>query len=44
MSPSPQAPAPLRPIIDVHVIVRDGDKLLLSRRAGAYGHGRWHAP
>jgi len=35
---------PSSPVIDVHLILRDGDKILLSQRAGAYGHGRWHAP
>ncbi len=33
-----------RPVIDVHIILRDGDKILLSQRGGPYGHGRWHAP
>ncbi|MFJ4679203.1 NUDIX domain-containing protein [Kitasatospora sp. NPDC088783] len=33
-----------RPIVDVHVHVRDGDKILLSQRGGPYGHGQWHAP
>ncbi|MFM9446224.1 NUDIX hydrolase [Streptomyces acidiscabies] len=37
--------APLaHPVIDTHVILRDGDKVLLSLRAGSYGHGRWHMP
>ncbi|MBK3584869.1 NUDIX domain-containing protein [Streptomyces sp. MBT57] len=35
---------PVKPIIDVHVIVRAGEKLLLSPRGGPYGHGQWHAP
>ncbi|MEU2730473.1 NUDIX hydrolase [Streptomyces griseoviridis] len=35
---------PARPVIDTHVIVRNGDKVLLSRRNGPYGHGRWHMP
>lgn len=44
MSTHTQVPVPARPIVDVHVIVRDGEKLLLSQRGGPYGHGRWHAP
>lgn len=32
------------PVIDTHVILRDGDKVLLSQRGGPYGYGRWHAP
>ncbi|MYW67162.1 NUDIX domain-containing protein [Streptomyces sp. SID8379] len=32
------------PVIDTHVIVRDGDKILLSQRGGPYGRGRWHMP
>jgi 8-oxo-dGTP diphosphatase len=36
--------SPARPVIDTHVIVRDGDKILLSQRGGPYGHGRWHMP
>lgn len=32
------------PIIDVHVILCDGEKILLSQRVGPYGHGMWHAP
>ncbi|MDX3024933.1 NUDIX hydrolase [Streptomyces acidiscabies] len=35
---------PATPVIDTHVIVRDGDKILLSQRGGPYGHGRWHMP
>lgn len=35
---------PAQPVIDTHVILRDGDKVLLSLRAGSYGHGRWHMP
>jgi 8-oxo-dGTP diphosphatase len=35
---------PTPPIVDVHVLVRDGEKLLLSQRGGPYGHGQWHAP
>ncbi|HET6858630.1 MAG TPA: NUDIX domain-containing protein [Streptomyces sp.] len=37
-------PQPAQPVIDTHVILRDGQKLLLSRRGGPYGHGRWHMP
>lgn len=33
-----------QPVIDTHVIVRDGDKLLFSQRGGPYGYGRWHMP
>ncbi|MFF7234274.1 NUDIX domain-containing protein [Streptomyces sioyaensis] len=33
-----------QPVIDTHVIVREGDKILLSQRGGPYGHGRWHMP
>ncbi|MEU7554056.1 NUDIX domain-containing protein [Streptomyces sp. NPDC044571] len=36
--------APATPVIDTHVILRDGDKILLSQRGGPYGYGRWHAP
>lgn len=32
------------PVIDVHVILRDGDKILLSQRGSPYGYGHWHAP
>ncbi|MCX5205806.1 NUDIX domain-containing protein [Streptomyces sp. NBC_00237] len=32
------------PVIDTHVIVRDGDKILFSQRGGPYGRGRWHMP
>ncbi|MFJ7902355.1 NUDIX domain-containing protein [Streptomyces sp. NPDC096198] len=32
------------PVIDTHVILRNGDKILLSQRGGPYGYGRWHAP
>ncbi|MCP3822393.1 NUDIX domain-containing protein [Streptomyces sp. A3M-1-3] len=35
---------PAAPVIDTHVILRDGDKILLSQRGGPYGYGRWHAP
>jgi ADP-ribose pyrophosphatase YjhB (NUDIX family) len=33
-----------RPIVDVHIIVRRDDKILLSQRGGPYGYGQWHAP
>ncbi|MGW0824581.1 NUDIX hydrolase [Streptomyces sp. NPDC002845] len=33
-----------QPVIDTHVIVRDGDKILFSQRGGPYGRGRWHMP
>ncbi|WP_329550461.1 NUDIX hydrolase [Streptomyces sp. NBC_00696] len=32
------------PVIDTHVILRDGDKILLSQRGGPYGYGCWHMP
>ncbi|CQR61790.1 NUDIX hydrolase [Streptomyces leeuwenhoekii] len=35
---------PAQPVIDTHVILRDGDKILFSQRGGPYGHGRWHMP
>ncbi|MEU3855505.1 NUDIX domain-containing protein [Streptomyces sp. NPDC029554] len=35
---------PATPVIDTHVILRDGDKILFSQRGGPYGHGRWHMP
>ncbi|WP_258572705.1 NUDIX domain-containing protein [Streptomyces sp. KM273126] len=35
---------PAQSVIDTHVIVRDGDKILFSRRGGPYGRGRWHMP
>ncbi|MCX2968610.1 MULTISPECIES: NUDIX hydrolase [Streptomyces] len=35
---------PAQPVIDTHVIVRDGDRILFSQRNGPYGHGRWHMP
>jgi ADP-ribose pyrophosphatase YjhB (NUDIX family) len=35
---------PAQPVIDTHVIVRDGDKILFSQRGGPHGHGRWHMP
>ncbi|MFJ7258745.1 NUDIX domain-containing protein [Streptomyces globosus] len=38
------AAVPATPLIDTHVILRDGDKILLSQRGGPYGYGRWHAP
>ncbi|MFD3924265.1 DNA mismatch repair protein MutT [Streptomyces sp. NPDC058595] len=37
-------PHPAQPVIDTHVFLRDGDKLLFSQRGGPYGHGRWHMP
>ncbi|MFI6285922.1 NUDIX domain-containing protein [Streptomyces sp. NPDC051018] len=37
-------PSPAQPVIDTHVILRDGDKLLFSQRGGPYGYGRWHMP
>lgn len=33
-----------QPVIDTHVILRDGDKILFSQRGGPYGYGRWHMP
>ncbi|MEU5836076.1 NUDIX domain-containing protein [Streptomyces diacarni] len=42
MTPEPATPA--TPVIDTHVFVRDGNKLLLSLRGSPYGYGRWHAP
>lgn len=36
--------SPAQPVIDTHLIVRDGDKILLSQRGGPYGYGRWHMP
>ncbi|MFE0602107.1 NUDIX domain-containing protein [Streptomyces sp. NPDC058892] len=38
------AATPATPVIDTHVILRSGDKVLLSQRGGPYGYGRWHAP
>ncbi|MEU6245687.1 NUDIX domain-containing protein [Streptomyces sp. NPDC047024] len=35
---------PAQPVIDTHVILRDGEKILLSQRGGPYGHGDWHLP
>ncbi|MFJ3309669.1 NUDIX domain-containing protein [Streptomyces sp. NPDC086549] len=35
---------PATPVIDTHVILRDGDKILFSQRGGPYGYGRWHMP
>ncbi|MFF3174745.1 NUDIX domain-containing protein [Streptomyces sp. NPDC057900] len=32
------------PVVDTHVFLRAGDKILLSQRGGPYGYGRWHAP
>lgn len=32
------------PVIDTHVILRAGDKILFSQRGGPYGYGRWHMP
>ncbi|WP_330456135.1 NUDIX domain-containing protein [Streptomyces sp. NBC_00820] len=37
-------PEPAQPVIDTHVILRTGDKILFSQRGGPYGHGRWHMP
>ncbi|MEU3982785.1 NUDIX domain-containing protein [Streptomyces sp. NPDC026672] len=37
-------PEPAQPVIDTHVILRAGDKILFSQRGGPYGHGRWHLP
>lgn len=37
-------PEPAQPVIDTHVILRDGDKILFSQRGGPYGRGRWHMP
>lgn len=37
-------PKVAKPLIDTHVILRDGDKLLFSQRGGPYGYGRWHLP
>ncbi|MEW2404169.1 NUDIX domain-containing protein [Streptomyces sp. NPDC046862] len=33
---------PAQPVIDTHVFLRDGDKILFSQRGGPYGRGRWH--
>lgn len=38
------SPQSATPVIDTHVFLRAGDKLLLSQRGGPYGYGRWHAP
>lgn len=35
---------PAQPVIDTHVILRDGDKVLMSQRGGSYGRYRWHMP
>lgn len=32
------------PVLDTHVILREGDKILMSQRGGPYGYGRWHLP
>jgi ADP-ribose pyrophosphatase YjhB (NUDIX family) len=32
------------PILDTHVILRSGDKILMSQRGGDYENGRWHLP
>lgn len=37
-------PHPAQPVIDTHVLLRDGDKILFSQRGGPYGYGRWHLP
>lgn len=31
-------------VIDVHVLLARGDELLLIRRRGTYGDGKWHLP
>ncbi|WP_055531984.1 NUDIX hydrolase [Streptomyces graminilatus] len=33
-----------QPIIDTHVILRDGDMVLMSQRGSPYGRYRWHMP
>ncbi|MEU3420021.1 NUDIX domain-containing protein [Streptomyces murinus] len=35
---------PAQPIIDTHVLLLDGEKILLSQRGGPYGYRRWHLP
>ncbi|MET9735497.1 NUDIX domain-containing protein [Streptomyces sp. NPDC006458] len=35
---------PAQPTIDTHVLLRDGDKILLSQRGSSYGYRRWHLP
>ncbi|MFI5474560.1 hypothetical protein ACIA6D_30520 [Streptomyces cacaoi] len=35
---------PATPVIDTRIILRDGDKALLSQRGGPYGYGRRHMP
>ncbi|MFE7133569.1 NUDIX domain-containing protein [Streptomyces sp. NPDC057638] len=35
---------PAHPVIDTHVILRSGDRVLLSQRGSPYGYGRWHMP
>ncbi|MFH8407831.1 NUDIX domain-containing protein [Streptomyces sp. NPDC018019] len=36
--------APPSPAIDVHLILRRADDVLLALRRGSYGHGRWALP
>ncbi|MCF2531790.1 NUDIX hydrolase [Yinghuangia soli] len=31
-------------VIDVHIILRNQDRILLSQRGGPYCHGQWHVP
>jgi hypothetical protein len=31
-------------VVDTHVILRAGDKILMSQRGGPHGYGRWHLP
>ncbi|MCX5064203.1 NUDIX domain-containing protein [Streptomyces sp. NBC_00201] len=33
-----------QPTIDTHVLLRAGEKILLSQRGGPYGFRRWHLP
>ncbi|WP_405536834.1 NUDIX domain-containing protein [Streptomyces sp. NBC_00075] len=33
-----------QPVIDTHVILRDGDMILMSQRGSPYGRHRWHMP
>jgi ADP-ribose pyrophosphatase YjhB (NUDIX family) len=35
---------PAQPTIDTHVILHDGEKILLSQRGGPYRPGEWHLP
>ncbi|UIX33306.1 NUDIX hydrolase [Streptomyces sp. GQFP] len=35
---------PAQPTIDTHVILRDGDMILMSQRGSPYGRFRWHMP